>query len=179
MFTVKVPDKIILYCKNLLKKHNFGNRGVADGSPEEQLTGLIGQCTLQKLFNQPLVTGAHGSDEGEDFRFADKIIDVKTMGRETDVREYYVNNFIALQKDFRTDVYIFCSLNKKTNILTICGWVTKPQLFQRASFFKKGEKRYRSDGTYFRTKADLYEIKNADISQANSLEELKEGIFYC
>ena len=176
MFDIKIPSEIILYCKNLLRKHNFGNRGVADGNYEEQLTGLIGQCMVQKLFDQPLITGAHGSDQGEDFRFANKVIDVKTMGRTTAVRDYYVNNFIGLQKDFQTDVYIFCSLNKKTNILTLCGWVTKKQLFERTQFFPKETKRYRSDGTFFRTKADLYEIKNSDLNQVNSIDELKSAL---
>lgn len=176
MFRVKVSTDIIKYCKALLSKHNFGQRGIADGNYSEQLTGLIGQCTVLKLFDMPLMTGEKGFDGGEDLVFNGKIIDVKTMGRTTEVRDYYVNNFIGLQKDYKTDIYIFCSLNKKTNFLTVCGWVTKAELFERAKFYKKDSKRYRSDGTYFKTKADLYEINNTDLNQVNSLLGLKNKL---
>ena len=176
MFNIQVSNEIILYAKKLLTKHNFGRRGVADGNYDEQLTGLIGQCTIQKIFGFPLMTGEGGFDDGKDFIYADKIIDVKTMGRTTNVRDYYVNNFIGLQKNYKTEVYIFCSLNKKTNILTVCGWVSKPQLFERAKLYKKGTKRFRSDGTYFRTKADLYEIKNTGLNQVISPDDLKKQL---
>jgi hypothetical protein len=33
------------------------------------------------------------------------------MGRTTDVRDYYVNNFLGIQLKYNTDVYIFCSFN--------------------------------------------------------------------
>lgn len=173
MIQIKVTPEIIDYAKNLLKKFNFGQRGVADGNYSEQLTGLIGQCTIQQLFGQPLMTGESGFDNGEDLVLNGKRIDVKTMGRTTEVRDYYVNNFIGLQKDYLTDIYIFCSLNKRTKVLTVCGWVTKDQLFERADFFKKGSKRFRSDGTYFETKADLYEIGNKKLNQAKTPQELR------
>lgn len=176
MFNIQVSNEIVYYAKNLLAKHNFGRRGVADGNYDEQLTGLIGQCTIQKMFGLPLMTGEGGFDEGKDFIYADYIIDVKTMGRTTSVKGYYVNNFIGLQKNYKTDVYIFCSLNKKVNILTVCGWVSKAELFEKAKLYKKGTKRFRSDGTFFRTKADLYEIKNTDLFQVKSLDDLKEQL---
>ncbi len=98
MFKIKVSNKIIDYATSLVKEHNFGNRGVADGSAEEQLTGIIGQCTIQTMFHVDLLTGDEGFDHGEDLNFSGLSIDVKTMGRTTDVKDYYVNNFIALQK---------------------------------------------------------------------------------
>ena len=176
MFNIQVSNEILDYAKNLLTKHNFGRRGVADGNYDEQLTGLIGQCTIQKLFGLPLMTGEGGFDDGKDFIYANKIIDVKTMGRTTDVRDFYVNNFIGLQKNYKTEVYIFNSLNKKTNLLTVCGWVSKSHLFERAKLYKKGTKRYRSDGTYFWTKADLYEIENTELNQVISLDDLKNQL---
>ena len=41
--------------------------------------------------------------------------------------------------------------------------------FKKCRLFKKGEKRYRDDGSYFITKADLYEIKNSDLISLNNL----------
>ncbi len=176
MFIINVSNKIIDYAKGLVKNHNFGNRGVADGNVHEQLTGLIGQCTVQTMFHVNLLTGAGGFDHGKDLEFAGLSIDVKTMGRTTDVKDYYVNNFIALQKDYPTDAYIFCSYFEEKKELTICGWLPKNELEKMASFYKKGTKRYRSDKTWFRTKADLYEIPNKKLRQVSSPDTLKRQL---
>lgn len=176
MFKIKVSNTIIDYAQNLLVDYNFGKRGVADGNIHEQLTGLIGQCTIQTMFHVNLLTGEEGFDHGKDLEFAGLSIDVKTMGRTTDVKDYYVNNFIALQKYYPTDVFIFCSYFKEKKELTICGWLPKNELENKASFYKKGTKRYRSDKTWFRTKADLYEIPNKKLRKVNSPDVLKRQL---
>jgi hypothetical protein len=91
------------------------------------------------------------------------------MGRNVDMKPDYVHNFIGLQKQFKCDIYIFTSLNKKKSELTVCGWVTKEELFERAEKFKKGTKRYRDDGTHTLLKATTYEIKNKNL---NSIKDL-------
>ncbi len=176
MFKIKVSNKIIDYATSLVKVHNFGNRGVADGNAEEQLTGIIGQSTIQTMFHVDLITGDEGFDHGEDLEYFELSIDVKTMGRSTDVKEYYVNNFIALQKDYPTDVFIFCSYYKEKKELTVCGWLAKNELDEKAKFFKKGTKRYRSDKTWFKTKADLYEIPNKNLHKIKSPNDLKSQL---
>ncbi|MCH7612512.1 MAG: hypothetical protein IIB45_04055 [Candidatus Marinimicrobia bacterium] len=176
MFKIKVSNAIIDYARNLLVDHNFGNRGIADGNVHEQLTGLIGQCTIQTLFHVDLLTGAGGFDHGKDLEFAGLAIDVKTMGRTTDVKDYYVNNFIALQKDYPTDAYIFCSYFEEKKELTVCGWLPKNEMEEKANFYKKGTKRFRSDKTWFRTKADLYEIPNKHLMQVKTPDDLKQQL---
>ena len=94
------------------------------------------------------------------------------MGRTTDVRSNYVNNFIGLQMKFNTDLYIFCSLNKNTEELTICGWIPKSEFVKKASFYPKGTIRRRSDGTTFSTFADLYEIQNTELYDVFSIQDL-------
>jgi hypothetical protein len=110
----------------------------------------------------------NGFDGGFDLIFNGKRIDVKTMGRTVDVKSYYVNNFVSYQKDFNCDIYIFCSLNKLKNILTICGWVTKNELIERALFYDKGTIRKRSNNSQFTLKAPTYEIEN------NKLNDFRE-----
>lgn len=173
MFKVTASDDLLKYCQELVEKYNFGQRGFADGNKDEQFTGVLGQSVIAQLFNQGVVNGSGGFDGGVDLVFSGLRLDVKTMGRTTDVRDYYVNNFIGLQKDYPVDIYIFCSFNKKNNELTICGWIDKRNLLEKAKFFKRGAKRYRSDGSYFCTKADLYEISNNEIFDVGSFEELK------
>ena len=131
MFSVKVKPEIIWHCQEQIKKYNFGQRSVANGTPDQQLTGIIGQSVIMDLFGLGLIDGSTGFDGGVDIVYEGVSVDVKTMGRTTDVRENYVNNFIALQKDFDTDVYIFCSYNKTKNELTVCGWITKDEFIKR------------------------------------------------
>lgn len=176
MFTITISQELKDYCGKLITNHNFGNRGFADGNREEQYTGLLGQSMICRLLGLPLPTGEGGFDDGVDLEINGLKIDVKTMGRTTPVRKYYVNNFIALQKHYQTDVYIFCSIDKSTSKFTVCGWVTKAQLLDRAEFYKKGTKRFRSDKTWFKTKTDLYEIANDKLNDVNSPDELKTAI---
>ena len=173
MFVVKVKPEIMRHCREQIRKYNFGQRSEANGTPDQQLTGIIGQSVIMDLFGLGLVDGSIGCDGGVDIVYEGVKMDVKTMGRTTDVREKYVNSFIALQKSFDTDVYVFCSYNKGKNELTVCGCIAKADFLKKAQFFPKGSIRTRSDGTTFETFADLYEIANKDLVNADSLDELK------
>ena len=155
-------------CWTFLQYHNMGQRGDFDGNREEQFVGLIGEMVVKDIFNKPMEF-VSGYDGGYDFMLGDLKVDVKTMGRNVDVKDYYVNNFVGHQKDYDCDIYIFTSLNKQTSILTICGWVTKEELFNRSEFYEKGELRHRGDGSSFETKASLFEIKNGELNQINKL----------
>jgi hypothetical protein len=95
------------------------------------------------------------------------------MGRNGPPRPDYVNNFVALQRQFATDVLLFCSFNKQTRILTVCGWIEKEEFLRRASLFPAGTVRIRADGTTFLAKADLYEIENRALNSPRTLGALK------
>ena len=123
-----------------------------------------------------LIDGADGCDGGEDINYRGLVIDVKTMGRTVDVRLGFVNNFIALQMGFNTDLYIFCSLNKRNYELTVCGWIPKSEFLKKAKLYPQGTIRTRTDGSTFRTFADLYEIGNEDLIDVSSFEELLSSI---
>ncbi len=176
VFKIRVKKEIIEHCQKQIEHHNFGQRGYADGTPEQQLIGIIGQTVVLDLFNLPWVDGSTGFDGGVDLTYHNITIDIKTMGRTTGVRPYYVNNFIGLQKKYNVDAYIFASYNKRNNILTIVGWLPKQLLEKKARFFPKGTIRTRSNGTQFKTFADLYEIKNSDLFAVNSINDLQKQI---
>ena len=172
MFKVKVKEWVKAYCKDQIARYNFGMRSQANGTPEQQYTGILGQCTILDLLGKDLINGEDGCDDGEDLNFEGLSIDVKTMGRTTDVRPNFVNNFIALQMKFQTDLYIFCSLNKVTEELTICGWIPKSEFVQKANFYPEGTIRRRTDGTTFKTFADLYEIQNTELYDVSSIQDM-------
>jgi hypothetical protein len=173
MFKIKVSEQILQHCASQVDLFNFGQRNQANGTKEQQLTGIIGQSVVMHLFGLGLVNGESGFDDGTDIAFAGFNIDVKTMGRTTDVRPNYTNNFLKLQDYFQTEIYIFCSYNKIKAELTVCGWITKSAFTEKRKFFQKGSIRYRTDGSSFTTFADLYEIDMSELQPCNSIEELK------
>lgn len=173
MFTLKVSEELLEHCKKQIQQFNFGTRSTANGNKEQQLTGIIGQSALMELFNFGFVDGTTGFDYGIDLVYENLTIDIKTMGRNTDVRKTYTNNFLKLQDYFNTDIYIFCSFHKSKNELTICGWIDKKTFAQKRKYFPKGTYRTRNDGTTFSTFADLYEIDTVDLNDVISIEDLK------
>ena len=174
MIEVKVKTEILKKSLSILEKVNLGQRGVADGNYEEQKVGLIGQLTICDLYKIDYPNFENGQfDGGYDIMFNNKKIDIKTMGRTVDIKDHYVHNLMGLQKSYDNDLYLFCSYNKKRDVIQICGWINKDDAFKKSSFFKKGTKRYRDDLTYVTAKHDLYEIKNSDLISVNNLDDLK------
>ena len=177
MFKIKISQEIVNHCKDQIQKYNFGRRSFANGTPEQQYTGILGQCVLMELFGLPLIDGSEGCDNGQDINYKGLMIDVKTMGRKGDVFPNYVNNLMGVQyNNFHPDLYIFCSLNKTNGELTVCGWIPKIEVKRKADHFPIGSVRTRRDGTKFATKAELYEIPNRNLYDVNSFDELVSSI---
>lgn len=155
-----------------LQEHNIGQRGDADGNQEQQYIGLLGEYAVKKELGLP-VEFAKGFDGGFDIVDAQGLRwDVKTMGRNIDPKPHYVNNLIASQLNYDCDYYLFCSLNKRTSVLTICGYIPT-DLFKKIAYFTpKGKKVVRDDGTTFKMKADNWTIANSDLRPVLGLQEL-------
>ena len=79
---------------------------------------------------------------------------------------------------YKATHFIFCSLNKKTRVLTVCGWASKKEILDKAEFFVEGFTRRRSDGTSFVTKASLYEIKNSALNQVLRPSDLTYNLIF-
>ena len=173
MFTLKVTDSILQHCNQQLENYNFGKRHTANGNKQQQFTGIIGQSVVMHLFNKGLIDGNEGFDNGVDILYNNLKIDVKTMGRTTDVRSNYTNNFLKLQDYFETEIYIFCSYHKVKQELTVCGWIDKESFIKKRKYHPKGSTRKRFDQTTFTTFADLYEIDNYQLNDCNSIADLK------
>lgn len=169
---IPVDDSLITSCSEYLKTHNLGNRGFGDGSPEEQLVGLIGECIVHHHLTghfPDLSTKDEGFDGGFDFFYNGRKVDVKTMGRSGYVEDYYINNFYAVQLNHDSDVLVFCSYNTKERALEICGWITKAEMLSKAQFLPAGSYRRRTNGTVFALKQDNYEIPNYELNSIDTL----------
>mgnify|MGYP003631116755 FL=1 len=172
MLNLDLDEDVFARSVQFNQENNIGLRGHADGSQEEQLTGLLGQNMICHALRLPLMK-PEGFDGGVDMRLNGKSIDIKTMGRKVYPKNYYVNNLIASQLKYGVDAYLFCSYNKLSDILTVCGWIDKDNFKEKASFYKEGDIRTRSNGTTFVTKSDLYEIENKDLFPVNSLNDIR------
>jgi len=178
MFTVKVENSLITHCETIVKTHDFGKRFTANGTKKQQLTGIIGQSVVMSFFNLGIVDGSGGCDDGVDLIVNNKTVDVKTMGRTTDVRKDYTNNFLKLQDYFKTEIYIFCSYHKTKQELTVCGWIDKVSFIEKRRFFPKGTIRTRTNNTTFTTFADLFEIDNCHLNDVIDIPDLKQQLYF-
>jgi len=178
MFNFKIDSHIRTHCVEQLKLYNFGKRGRGDGTPEQQLTGIVGESAVAHACGFPLIDGSTGFDGGEDIRIGEYVVDIKTMGRAVPVNIHYmVGNFPKCQESYKTDVYVFASLNKNTDVLTIVGWIPKKEFLEKASLFREGETRTRNNGTEFVLSQDNYEIKYSYLRDVVNPDHMMNQIY--
>lgn len=178
MFSIRVSEAILNHGKRQVELHDFGKRFTANGTKEQQMTGIIGETQMDELFRLPWVDGANGFDGGLDIPFAKLALNVKTMGRTVDrLMPNYACNFCELQLYFKVDGYIFCSFNKLTYNLTVCGWCTKPELVERSIVRKPDEIVSRgSKNDTFKVASTLREIQIQHLRDVFSIEDLKNQL---
>jgi hypothetical protein len=173
MLNLKLTDEIRQYAYNQVKTHNFGQRSSGfNGNFEKQYTGIVGECIVYKALNKELPQYDSGSLI-EDIVINNKKIDIKSMARNVDMKDFYVHNFVGYQKDSANDILLGVSINKKTGVAQICGWLPKEEFLKKAKFFEKGSVRTRADGSTFKTMAPLYELENNKLNPINSKEDLE------
>lgn len=178
MFNLAVNREQEQYVDELLKHANFGRRGDFDGNHDQQRTGILAQTVVADMLHQPRPVDNHKSDGGVDFELCGRTIDLKTMGRNVSVQNHFVHNFNGHQISFDTDILLFASLNKRTQVLTICGWLTKEEFKVLAEFFPQGTERFRDNGTSFKVRgsAGNYEIQQSKLHKIDSLHQFRSEI---
>ena len=174
MFNLKLTDEVRDYANRQVSIKNFGVRSVGfNGNRIRQYTGIVGECMVHLAMGEDMPRYDTGSLI-EDLKINNKKVDIKTMARTVDMRDFYVHNFVGYQKDRDNDVLLFISINKTTGNVQICGWLPKKIFLEQASFFDKGSVRTRTDGSTFVTRAPLYEIENKNLNQINTIEDIKK-----
>ena len=176
MFYIEPTQEQHGFAKDLVLRCNYGRRGRADGDSRMQEVGMLGQTCILDLGGLPRPEISDGFDGGFDLTLNNKRVDVKTMGRTVDMKEHYVHNFIGYQMKYDCEYYIFLSYNYTNNKLFFCGVVSKDEFLEKSKFYAKGTKRFRDDGTYFYSKAPLYEIGQNDLKQVYSLQDVLNNI---
>ena len=176
MIKFQLKHDVIEHARWLVNNTNYGNRGVADGNKAQQFIGMVGQCSVMEMLGMELPALSTGHDGGIDIILGDVTLDVKTMTRSCDPKPHFINNLIGYQRQFNVDVYMFCSINKTNKMMTICGWITKQDFFDKAKLFPKGSTRARDDNSVFTAKTDLYELSNELLNQPTNVINLYNEI---
>ena len=160
-FSILVPDSVISASHRTSLTSKMGNRqNGSDGTEIQQLFGVIGQNMVLQALGKPMMEPSNRHDGGIDFEIFGKRVDIKTMGRNVPPRLDFVNNFMVSQMAFNVDVIMFASINRMDMRFSLCGWIPKENLLQRAVLHKKGSTRTRDDQSTFIMKADSFEIPN-------------------
>jgi len=146
------------------------------GTLEMQLSGVIGQNAVLWMLGMPLMKHQQGYDGGYDLVLDGVRVDVKTQTRKVTVKEVMVANFVDDQRRLNAQAYIFTSYNWVKQIVTVCGWAPKNWLFERAEFHKKGDLRYRSDGTSFFNRYNNWEMPLSKLFPCYSAFDLRDSI---
>jgi len=174
MIQVPIHDDDRRYAVEVLKTTNFGHRSRGfNGNYEKQYTGLIGELTLHRVLGLTKPKYTSGRLDS-DILINNKKVDIKSMARNVYMQDHYVHNFVAYQKDMPSDILLFISINKKSGVVQICGWLEKEKFLNEASFFDQGDKRERDDGTSFVLRAPLYEIEQNKLNKLNSVDDLND-----
>jgi hypothetical protein len=177
MIKCLIQSELYEHCRRLATRHNIGRRSFGNGTMEQQMAGMIGESYVRELFGFAWMNDAdcNGSDPGYDLKCDMLKIDVKTMviTYTYEPRPEFVNNVMAEQcNTFKPEIYIFCTFNHQTRMLTICGYVTRKQFERRREFFPAGSKRPRTNGTVLTMDRDTYEIKNCRLEKLYSTDQL-------
>jgi thioredoxin-related protein len=91
------------------------------------------------------------------------------MGRTSYTKEYYINNFFAVQSEHNCELFIFCSYHTIDKVIEICGWIDKTEMLAKAQFYPAGSYRRRSNNTMFALKQDNYEIANSSLNDIKQI----------
>ena len=187
-----IDERLKQYVWDFTKDNNIGNRGTFDGSREQQFVGLIGEFIVADYMG--LVDGSpvwyqdgwvklpelknDGFDGGFDIHLeTGERFDVKTMTRNVDLQDHHEHNVVASQFKYDCDFYIFCSLNKRKNTLSIDGYLSKFELIALSNFHEAGKTIYRDNGTSFVIKVDTFSVEAKHLHDPRVLHKLGGNIW--
>jgi len=158
MFYIEPDKNVTEFTKAVVGETNFGNRGKADGSKEQQYVGILGENMLRDFVGVELNGGGGTHDGGFDIHWYGQKTDIKTVGRSTDPKPHFAVNFYPQQRNADVDRYIFTSLNAISKRLAVCGWMPKVDFFNAAEYLTAGAVRYQDNGKERTNKYAMYEL---------------------
>lgn len=167
MITVKITQQQREYAWSLVQSTNLANRGEFDGDKRQQYAGKLAEVCFADLLGFERPKKDNKFDEGIDFVYGSKNIDIKTVIRKVPVKKHHGAWIKESQLKYKTDIYVFTSINILTNELTFIGCLDKYEVKYKGVLQTKDTEFNRDDGTIMKLQTNSYQIL------AGQLEEIK------
>ena len=174
---LKDPTQFAYY-QIYIQKKNYGNRSWGrNGTKEEQYQGLVVQYTILKLLGVNFSSNTNSEqkfDNGIDFTMLNCNLDVKSRSSRFDMQYMYVHNIMQSQLSYKTDFYILCNYNIKSNTVEVCGVVRKSDfaLYYRQFLHYAGERLKNNSGKEITVQQNMYCLPQYCVFDVNSLLDL-------
>ena len=98
MLNLKLTDEVRNYANRQVSIKNFGVRSAGfNGNRIRQYTGIVGEYMVHLAMGEDMPRYDSGSLI-EDLKINNKKVDVKTMARNVDMRDFYVITLLAIKK---------------------------------------------------------------------------------
>jgi hypothetical protein len=176
MFNIIIKPEILAHGQFLVKHNNYGKRGINDGKKIDQLVGMVAQCSIMDLLGYELPPIITESDCGIDIEYQSTKIDIKANAYNSYPKLEYKANVFAAQKHYNTDVYIFSVVHREQRTITITGWISKAEFFNKAIFRHEGYLIQKPNKEFFALKAPDYAVEISELNQVGNLNELIKGL---
>lgn len=164
MINIEPKPSIIEHCRELVEKVNYGKRGRFDGKKKRQFLGMICENVVRDYYgaewSKPITTW----DGGWDFMWKEMKTDVKSTAYKGSPKINHRYTIIEDQIKYDAECFIFAYFNELERIVTITGWITKPDFLKKALYRKEGEKIMATQNRYFFSDANCHEIKILDLN---------------
>ena len=190
VFSFEITEEQIQYVKSLVE-YSIVNHTVQDifdkkFQYEYRTTGTMGEVAFADVYQLPRPKRSFGADDGQDmgkdFILNDKVIDTKSMRRQSEVfYKNYVLNIPSSQLNKRgslTDIYCCMSIANLHGVwrVAIIGFVEKNKLINKqiGTLYPKGTVRTKGNNKTFVFQEDTYEVLFSELTQPLITEEIKQ-----
>jgi hypothetical protein len=189
-FSFEVTDEQLKYVKDLVE-YSIVNHTVQDifdkkFQYEYRTTGTLGEVAFADAYKLTRPQRSFGADDGQDmgkdFILNGKVIDTKSMRRQSETfYGNYVLNIPSSQlnkKGSLTDLYCCMSISSSNGSwrVAIIGFVDKNKILSKqvGVFYPKGSTRTKADKKTFIFHEDTYEVLFSEMTQPLITEEIKQ-----
>lgn len=117
--------------------------------------GFVAEVIVGELLNAQFC-----STKDYDLVYNGCTIDVKCKRTAAEPKEHYMNSIAATSTHQDCDYYVFTRWQKYAKVLYILGCISREEYFEKAAFYKKGE---REGDNGFVVRADCYSLPISEL----------------
>lgn len=167
---MRIPVDAELYnaCLDSVQK-NLCSRGANDNSSGnfmQQLYGNIAENLVRRQLGiEEKIGYLDGPDAGWDIEYAGLKIDIKTTIYNEDPQPYHEYHVPIYQMRYSNDAYIWCNYNTTTDVVTVCGFISKPTFIFVRKELPKGTRKEEPNGKSYTARYTSYYVTYNELKQ--------------